>query len=105
MPNGRQQAYEVASDPNLSLWMSRLQPKEAALRRRRAASGSGLRPASMFSRRCATWLVGGIAQVTARWETTNLSSTWGQPVQPISAMPRSAASGSSRSSASRSAMS
>ena len=38
----------------------------------------------MFCCMCATWLVAGIAQVTAGCETMYLSSAWGQLSQPIS---------------------
>lgn len=84
----------------------------------------------MFSSMWATWEVAGMATVTAGWETMNLRNNWAQLAQSISAaqagngrprtarnrlppwngrlmmtaMPRSAASGSSRASASRSAM-
>ena len=59
--------------------------RSAKMRRRSAASGNGPTPAPMFSRMCATWLVAGMAQVTAGCETMNLSSTCGQPLHPISA--------------------
>ena len=55
------------------------------MRARSAASGSAPRAAPMFCRTCATWLVAGIAQVTAGCETMNFSTTCAQPSQPISA--------------------
>ena len=55
------------------------------MRSRIAASGIRPRAAPMFCRTCATWLVAGMAQVTAGCVTMNFSANCAQPSQSISA--------------------
>src|SRR5207244_4408503 len=102
----------------------------ATMRRRIASSGSGSAAAARFSRTWSIRVVAGIATVTAGWERMNFKMNWAQLEAPISstqpgsathwnrrisafwrngrltitAMPRSRASGRSRSSGSRSRM-
>jgi len=104
--------------------------KYSAIRARWPASGIGPPSAAMFSAMWATFEVAGIAHVTAGCETTNFRKNCDHAVQPISpaqsgsgfpatrwnrspvrngrlmitALPRAAAAGSSRRSASRSPM-
>jgi hypothetical protein len=55
------------------------------IRARIAGSGSRPRSAPMFSRMWSTREVAGMTQVTAGWETMNLSRNWDQLAQSISA--------------------